>query len=130
MLCTIAFCLLAQAADSPRPPALPFPAEESRRYQKESADLAKLPVKCEHPEGITLKLVPHFGHSNPGFGVAGRLRELEPRRRGPGAQHRQRRRDRSFPACRRDHFPGCLRRNSSRRGRGQDGSRLDDAKVA
>jgi hypothetical protein len=75
MHCTIAFCLLVQAADSPRPSAFPFPAEESRRYQKESFDLAKLPVKCEHPEAITLKLVPHFGHSNPGFRVVGRLGE-------------------------------------------------------
>src|SRR5262245_17799713 len=30
MLCTIAFCLLAQAADCPRPPAFPFLAEEAR----------------------------------------------------------------------------------------------------
>jgi hypothetical protein len=33
MLCTIAFCLLAQAADSPRPSAFPVTAEEARRYQ-------------------------------------------------------------------------------------------------
>jgi geranylgeranyl transferase type-2 subunit beta len=57
MLSTIAFCLLAQAVDRPRPPTFPFPAAEARRSKKQhSADdvlqgLREFYRKTARPDG-------------------------------------------------------------------------------